>query len=76
MARRLTDTYFAKYEFSTRLKNKLQPLSVKRASGIFVVPEKLSVQEFIETVIERQVKHHFGNDYEIAEFVIIEMTPL
>lgn len=76
MVRRLTDTYFVKCEFSIRLENNSQRLSTKTSTGIYIIPEETSVAEFIKTATERQVKHDFGNDYRIADFLITEITPL
>lgn len=76
MARRLTNTYFVKCEFSIRFENNSQRLNKKTATGIFVIPDTEQVAEYIKTATERQVIHAFGNDYRIADFVIIEITPL
>lgn len=35
-----------------------------------------SVAEYIKTATERQVKHDFGAEYRIADFLITEITPL
>lgn len=76
MARRLTDTYFAKCTFSIRLETSAQRLSTKTSTGIYVIPEMESLSEYIKTATERQVKDTFGDDYKIADFVITEITPL
>lgn len=76
MARRLTDTYFAKCTFSIRFETSQQRLSTKTSTCVYVIPEMESVAEYIKTATERQVKYDFGDDYKIADFVIIEITPL
>lgn len=76
MARRLTDTYFVKCNFSIRFENNSQILSTKSSVGVYVIPEYESLSEYIKTTTERQVKDTLGDDYKIAGFVITEITPL
>ncbi len=76
MARRLTDTYFAKCTFSIRFETSQQRLSTKTSTGIYVIPEMEPVAEYIQRATERKVKRDFGNEYEIVDFAIIEITPL
>ena len=76
MARRLTDTYFVKCSFSIRFETSPQIVSAKTSTGVYVIPEMESVAEYIKTATERQVKHDFGVEYRIADFLITEITPL
>ena len=76
MARRLTDTYFAKCSFSIRFETNQQRLSTKNSVGVYVIPETEPVGEYIKTATERQVKDTFGDNYKIADFAITEITPL
>lgn len=76
MARRLTDTYFAKFSFSICFEKSPQRLSEKRSIGVWVIPENEVIPEYIQTTIERKVKADFGDDYKIADFLITEITPL
>lgn len=76
MARRLTDTYFAKCTFSIRFETSQQRLSTKTSVGVYVIPEVEPVGEYIKTVTEKQVKSDYGDDCKIADFAIIEITPL
>ena len=76
MARRLTDTYFVKYEFSIKLENNSQRLSTKKSMGVFVIPERENITEFVKSSIEVSLQHTYGDDYRIADFLITEITPL
>lgn len=76
MARRLTDTYFAKCTFSIRFEPNQQRLSTKTSVGVYVIPYMESVGEYIKKVTEIQVQSNFGDDYRIADFAITEITPL
>lgn len=76
MARRLTDTYFVKCNFSIRFETDQQRLSPRTCVGVYVIPEEESVVEYIKTVTEKNVKSNYGNDSKIAGFAIIEITPL
>lgn len=76
MARRLTDTYFVKCTFSIRFETSQQRLSTKTSVGVYVIPEVESVGEYIKTATEKQVKSDYGYDCKIADFAIIEITPL
>lgn len=76
MARRLTDTYFVKLSFSIRFETSQQRLSAKTSTGVYVIPESESLSEYIKAKTERLIKDTFGDDYKIADFVIIEITPL
>lgn len=76
MIRRLTDTYFVKCSFSIYFETYSHKLRAKTSTGIYVIPQTESISTYIEKVTERQVKHIHGNDYEIADFAIIEITPL
>lgn len=76
MARRLTDTYFVKCSFSICFETNTHRLTTKTSTGIYIIPQTESVSTYIEKVTERHVKHIHGNEYEIADFVITEITPL
>lgn len=76
MARRLTDTYFAKCSFSIRFETSQQRLSTKTSVGVYLIPEMESVGEYIKIATERQVKSDYGDDCRIADFAITEITPL
>lgn len=76
MARRLTDTYFVKCDFSIRFENNSQRLSTRRSVGVFVIPEREEITEYVKSAVEVSLKHTYGDDYKIADFVITEITPL
>ena len=76
MARRLTDTYFAKCSFSISLETSPQRLSTRTSTGVYVIPPTESVSTYIEKATERLAKQVHGNDYRIADFLITEITPL
>lgn len=76
MARRLTDTYFIKYDFSIRFENNPQRLNTKSGTSVFVIPESEQITEYVKSLVEVFIKHTYGNEYRIADFIITEITPL
>ena len=44
--------------------------------GVFVIPERENITEFVKSSIEVSLKHTYGDEYRIADFLITEITPL
>lgn len=76
MARRLTDTYFIKYDFSITFLNNSQRLKSKSGTSVFVIPEREQITEYAKSLVEVFIKNTYGDEYRIADFIITEITPL
>lgn len=56
MARRLTDTYFAKCSFSICLKRRPQRQIEKTSIGVWVIPENEVIPEYIQNNYRKKSK--------------------